>query len=174
MDAPVSQLSSPLLNSEGRTVELFGVVRLKKEKGLGGFWTCQTVLLGVVGMKEKEGWRENLLRKGPGRARHRHRCKESWEERGKVNAADHVLSMWEQEISLSRAFGHHSQGMIVTMADTDLSVAVCCYESSVIFILLFVKLYIFVSLQLFCVGLPALCLREPVWVSLCVVDQSDS
>lgn len=63
MDAPVSRLSSPLLTSEVRTVELLGVVRLKKEKKvfLGGFWTCQTVLLGVVGMKEGEGWRETLL-----------------------------------------------------------------------------------------------------------------
>lgn len=55
MDAPVSQLSSPPITSERRTVEPF--VSMKKEKGLGGFWTCQTVLLGVVGMKEKEGRR---------------------------------------------------------------------------------------------------------------------
>lgn len=46
MDAPVSQLSSPLLTSEGHTVEL---------------WMCQTVLLGVVGMREEEGCRETLL-----------------------------------------------------------------------------------------------------------------
>lgn len=45
MDAPVSQLSSPL-PGEGRTVELLGV---------GGFWTCQTVLLGVVGVKDGGG-----------------------------------------------------------------------------------------------------------------------
>lgn len=61
MDAPVSQLSSPLLSTERRTAGPFGVGRLKKEVFLGGFWTCQTVLLGVVGMKEEEGWRETFF-----------------------------------------------------------------------------------------------------------------
>lgn len=54
MDAPVSRPSSPLLTNEGHTVELSGAARLKKRVFLGGFWTCQKVLLGVVGMKEEE------------------------------------------------------------------------------------------------------------------------
>lgn len=54
MDAPVSQLSSPLLISEGRTVSC-KIEERKKRVFLGGFWTCQTVLLGVVGMKEEGG-----------------------------------------------------------------------------------------------------------------------
>lgn len=36
MDAPVSQLSSPLLTTEGWTAELFGLVRLRKEKSVFG------------------------------------------------------------------------------------------------------------------------------------------
>lgn len=56
MDAPVSQLSSPVCTSERRTVNLFGLMKLRKEKSvLGGLWTCQTVLLGVVGIKEEVG-----------------------------------------------------------------------------------------------------------------------
>lgn len=44
------------------TVNLFGLMKLRKEKSvLGGLWTCQTVLLGVVGIKEEVGWREALL-----------------------------------------------------------------------------------------------------------------
>lgn len=37
-------------------VELFGLVRLKKDKSvLGGFWTCQALLLGAVGMEDEGG-----------------------------------------------------------------------------------------------------------------------
>lgn len=50
---PVSQLSSPPLSAEGRTGRPLGPRREKSV--LGGFWTCQTVLLGVVGREEEVG-----------------------------------------------------------------------------------------------------------------------
>lgn len=36
-------------------------IEKRKESFFLGFWTCQTVLLGAVGMKEEEGWRETFL-----------------------------------------------------------------------------------------------------------------
>lgn len=66
MDAPVSQLSSPLVTGDRCTVELLWYWRKKKKEKkecfFGGFWTCQTVLLGVVGMREKM-WGGGIFRR---------------------------------------------------------------------------------------------------------------
>lgn len=53
MDAPVSQLSSPLLTSDGHTVKLFGVVRLKKERKV--FFRVLDMSDGVIGSCGNEG-----------------------------------------------------------------------------------------------------------------------
>lgn len=77
----------------------------------------------------------------------------------KVNAPDHVLSKWEQEISLSRAFGHHSQGMLLSVAMKSLlyspfsllsCISLCLCNSFVSACLLCVSGNLFVSLSLCC------------------------
>lgn len=57
MDAPVSQPSSPLLTSEGHTVELRGDVRLKKERKecFGRVLDMSDRVIGSCG-NEGRGW----------------------------------------------------------------------------------------------------------------------
>lgn len=60
---PLSGSFPPLSSAlTGCTLELPGVVKIEERKSvLGGFRTCQTVLLGAVGMKEEVGWRGTFL-----------------------------------------------------------------------------------------------------------------
>ena len=52
LSASFPPLSSPVTDVRWSCCDIEGREK-KKECFFGGFWTCQTVLLGVVGMKEE-------------------------------------------------------------------------------------------------------------------------